>query len=150
MESFNLKTTILSFFSMLISFFAPLVPLIIVVIFATLIDTYVGRWYAKKKGELITSRKTRIGLTNKIIGYSIALLFTYILDSLILNETVMLYFPKEHLTTSLACLLLVFIEYSSVDEKIKWATGKGITDRIFAFIRGIKKIFTEVKSFKED
>jgi len=61
-----------------------------------------------------------------------------------------MYFPKEHLSTLLTALFLIWIEYSSIDEKIKWATGKGITDRIFDFVKKVKKGLGIIKSVKPD
>jgi len=48
MEKINLKVTLLSYISVVISFFTPLVPLLLLVFFAVVADTFVGRWYAKK------------------------------------------------------------------------------------------------------
>jgi len=144
------KLTILSYLSVVISFFIPLAPLLVLVFFAVVADTFVGRWYAKRKGEEVTSKKTREGFTAKMVSYCGGLTFVFLLDSWVLNDIVIMYFPKEHLSTLLTALFLIWIEYSSIDEKIKWATGKGITDRIFDFVKKVKKGLGIIKSVKPD
>jgi hypothetical protein len=62
----------------------------------------------------------------------------------------MLYFPKNHFSTLLTALFLIWIEYSSIDEKVKWATGNGITDRAFDFVRKAKKGLGIIRSVKPD
>lgn len=144
------KLTILSYLSVVISFFIPLAPLLVLVFFAVVADTFVGRWYAKRIGEEVTSKKTREGFTSKMVSYCGGLTFVFLLDSWVLNEIVMMYFPKDHLSTLLTALFLIWIEYSSVDEKVKWATGNGITDRVFDFVKKVKKGLGIIRSVKPD
>jgi len=150
MDKVTFKATLLSYISVVISFFMPLAPLLILVFFAVVADTFVGRWYAKHKGETITSKKTREGFVSKMVSYGGGLTFIYLLDSWVLNDVIMLYFPKDHLSTLLTALFLIWIEYSSIDEKVKWVKGKGITDRIFEFIRKAKKAVGIIKDFKNE
>ena len=144
------KLTILSYLSVVISFFIPLAPLLVLVFFAVVADTFVGRWYAKRTGEEVTSKKTREGFVSKMVSYGGGLTFIFLLDSWVLNDVVMMYFPKDHLSTLLTALFLIWIEYSSIDEKVKWVKGKGITDRIFDFIRKAKKAVGIIKDFKNE
>ena len=139
MEKLNLKVTLLSYISVVISFFTPLVPLLLLVFFAVVADTFVGRWYAKKQGKEVLSKITRRGFVNKMLTYGGGLTFIFLLDRWVLNDFVMMYFPKEYLSTLFTALFIIWIEYTSVDEKIRWQTGKGITERIFEFVKSIKK-----------
>jgi hypothetical protein len=148
MDKFKIK--ILSYFSVVISFFIPLAPLLVLVFFAVVADTFVGRWYARRIGEEIISKKTREGFTAKMVSYCGGLTFVFLLDSWVLNELVMMYFPKDHLSTLLTALFLIWIEYTSIDEKVKWATGNGITDRAFDFVKKVKKGLGIIRSVKPD
>jgi hypothetical protein len=150
MDKVTFKATLLSYISVVISFFMPLAPLLILVFFAVVADTFVGRWYAKQQGEEITSKKTREGFVSKMVSYGGGLTFIFLLDSWVLNDVIMMYFPKDHLSTLLTALFLIWIEYSSIDEKVKWVKGKGITDRIFEFIRKAKKAVGIIKDFKDE
>ena len=150
MDKVTFKATLLSYISVVISFFMPLAPLLILVFFAVVADTFVGRWYAKHQGVPVTSKKTREGFVSKMVSYGGGLTFIFLLDSWVLNDVVMMYFPKDHLSTLLTALFLIWIEYSSIDEKVKWVKGKGITDRIFEFIRKAKKAVGIIKDFKDE
>jgi len=56
-----------NFLMVFMAFVSPLLPLALLVSLSSVLDTFVGRWYAKHIGEEITSRKTRKGLTNKLV-----------------------------------------------------------------------------------
>jgi hypothetical protein len=123
-----------------LGFISPLYPLVLLVTLFVLIDTYVGRWYARQIGEQITSRKTRLGLTHKLMAYFIVLIAAYMVDYLIINEITRNYIWFDWAFTKFFTVVLLWIEYTSVDEKIKWVKGKGLTDRVVEFTKSLKKI----------
>lgn len=127
-------------------FVAPLLPLALLVTFASIIDTFVGRWYAKQKGEVVTSRLTRIGLMRKLIIYFTALVFCFLVDKFMINEIARNYIWFDWAFTKFIASLLMWIEYTSIDEKIKWIKGEGITDKIVKFGRSLKSLI----GFKKD
>ena len=149
MEKISYKGAILAYISTLITFFMPLAPLLVLVFFAVVADTFVGRWYAKREGKPVTSKKTREGFTIKMITYGGGLVFIYLLDVWVLNKFVLYYFQQEYLSTLFTALFLIWIEYTSVDEKVKWATGNGITDRVFDFVSKIKKTIKVLVDFRQ-
>ena len=128
------------------AFISPLFPLAILVTFAAIIDTFVGRWYAKQKGEVVTSRKTRIGFMRKLIIYFTALLFCFLVDRFMINEIARNYIWFDWAFTKFIASLLIWIEYTSIDEKIKWIKGEGITDKIVKFGKSLKALI----GFKKD
>lgn len=127
-------------------FLSPLFPLALLVTMASIIDTFVGRWYAKKQGEQITSRKTRIGLMRKLIIYFTALIFCFLVDKFMINEITRNYIWFDWAFTKFIASLLIWIEYTSIDEKIKWVKGEGITDKIVKFGKSLKSLL----GFKKD
>ena len=129
-----------------LAFISPLLPLALLVTFASVIDTFVGRWYARQTNVLVTSRKTRLGLMRKLIIYFTALVFSYLVDRFMINEITRNYIWFDWAFTKFVATLLIWIEYTSVDEKIKWVKGKGITDRIVEFGRALKSLI----KFKDD
>jgi len=149
MEKISYKGAILAYLSTIITFFLPLAPLLLLVFFAVVADTFVGRWYAKRESKEVTSKKTREGFTMKMITYGGGLVFIYLLDVWVLNKFVLHYFPQENLSTLFTALFLIWIEYSSVDEKVKWATGKGITDRVFDFVSKLKRTIKVLVDFRQ-
>ena len=129
-----------TFLMMFTAFISPLLPLALIISLFIVIDTFVGRWYAGQKGELITSRKTRIGFCRKAVMYFTVLICAYLIDWAIVNEITRNYIWFDFAFTKFFASILIFIEYSSVDEKIKWIKGKGLTDRIVEFGKSLKKI----------
>lgn len=128
------------FLLIFIAFISPLLPLALLVTFASVIDTFVGRWYARQKKEEVTSRKTRLGLMRKLIIYFTALVFSFLVDRFMINEIARNYIWFDWAFTKFVASLLIWIEYTSVDEKIKWIKGKGITDRIVEFGKSMKSL----------
>jgi hypothetical protein len=129
-----------NFWVVFLTFVSPLFPLMLLVSIMTLIDTWVGRWYAKKQGEVITSRKTRLGLTRKLIIYFLVVFVSYLVDYVIVNEIMRNYIWFDWAFTKFFTLVLLWIEYTSIDEKVKWTYGRGLTDRVVDFAKSLKKI----------
>lgn len=127
-------------------FISPIFPLALLITFASIVDTFVGRWYAKKKGKVVTSRLTRIGLMRKLIIYFTGLLFCFLVDRFMINEISRNYIWFDWAFTKFIASLLIWIEYTSIDEKIKWIKGEGITDKIVKFGKSLKSLV----GFKKD
>ena len=123
-----------------LAFVSPIAPLALIIALFAIIDTLVGRWYARKTNEKITSRKTRIGFTRKMITYFLVLITAYLIDRFIINEIMRNYIWFDWAFTKFFASVLIWIEYTSIDEKIKWVKGKGLTDRVVDFGRSLKKI----------
>jgi hypothetical protein len=125
-----------------LAFISPIFPLAFLIIIASIVDTFVGRWYARKINIEVTSRKTRLGFTRKLLIYNGGLLFTYGVDYFMFNQITQNYVWFDFFTTKFIASFILYIEYTSIDEKIKWVYGKGITDRIKEFINTLKKLIT--------
>jgi hypothetical protein len=149
-----MKLTILNnFWIVFLAFIAPLQPLMLIITIMVIFDTFVGRWYAKKKGELITSKITRKGITMKLMIYLSVIILVYLIDRNIVNEITKKYIWFDYLFTKFWTGLFVWIEYTSIDEKIRWIKGEGISEKIKRFIKSIKDTvfsFTEVKKQLKD
>jgi phage-related holin len=129
-----------NFLLLFTAFISPLLPLALIITLFIFIDTFVGRWYARQTGELITSRKTRIGFCRKTFFYFLVLICVYLIDKFIVNEITRNYIWFDWAFTKFFASILIWIEYTSIDEKIKWIKGKGLTDRIVDFGKSLKKI----------
>lgn len=129
-----------NFLMIFTAFISPLLPLALIITLFIVIDTFVGRWYARQTGEIITSRKTRIGFCRKTLFYFLVLICVYLIDKFIVNEITRNYIWFDWAFTKFFASILIWIEYTSIDEKIKWIKGKGLTDRIVDFGKSLKKI----------
>jgi hypothetical protein len=132
-----------------LAFMSPLAPLALIISLFSIVDTFIGRWYAKQKGEIITSRKTRIGLCKKLLVYFTVLLLAYLVDRFIINEIMRNYIWFDWAFTKFFSTVLIWIEYTSIDEKIKWIKGKGLTDRVVDFAKQLKKMVGFTKNLNQ-
>ena len=145
---------------MFTAFFMPLVYPVLITGFFIVVDTLVGRWAAKHyalKNNIeprlyVTSKKTRIGMWEKIITYNIILISIFLLDDLIFNEFVTQHLPFQFLATKVAVLMIFTWEYDSIDEKYYNVKGirlserfKQFADRLKSFIRSLMEILNIIK-----
>lgn len=132
-----------------LTFFSPLFPLMLIITIAAIFDTFVGRWYARNTGKTITSGETRRGLTSKLILYLSVILFAFLIDKYMVNDIARNYIWFDYGFTRFWTAFFVWIEYSSIDEKIKWLKGEGITDKIVRFFKGFKRVIKEGSDIKD-
>lgn len=131
-------------------FMIPVLPLFLLVGIGVAFDTYAGRWSAKKiairdgkdPNIVVTSRKTKNGVIKKICIYLSVLLFSHFASVIFVDDLIKHYvnIPVDHPFTVATCLILLSMEYDSIDEKIKWVDGIGVTQRIKNFIKKLKAI----------
>jgi hypothetical protein len=76
------------------------------------------------------------------------LITSYSVDYVIVNEIARNYIWFDWAFTKFFASVLIWVEYTSIDEKIKWVKGKGITDRIVEFARSLKKMIGFGKELK--
>ena len=144
-----MKSLISNFWVGFLMFMSPLFPLMLIITISTIFDTFVGRWYAKKKGEIITSGKTRRGLCVKLLVYLSVIFFSFLIDKTMINDITRNYVWFDFAFTRFWTAFFVWIEYTSVDEKVKWIYGEGITDKIMKFLKGFKSFFNTSIDMKD-
>jgi hypothetical protein len=144
-----MKNLLIQFWGWIVLFFTPLLPLMFIISIAVIFDTFVGRWYAKKQNQVITSEKTRKGITSKLMIYLSVITLFFLIDQYMVNEITSKYIWFEFAFTKFWTSFFVWVEYTSIDEKIKWQTGKGITDRVKEYIKTIKSIVYTSKDIKD-
>lgn len=144
-----MKVLLSNFWVGFLMFMSPLFPLMLIITISTIFDTFVGRWYARQKGDLITSGKTRRGLCSKLIIYLSVIFFSFLIDRYMINELTRHYVWFDFAFTRFWTAFFVWIEYTSIDEKVKWIKGEGITDKIIKFVKGFKTIFYTSTDMKD-
>jgi len=143
----------------LVSFFSPVSFVFFLIGFAIIADTFAGRWAAKKVAEregkdvrlFVTSKRTREGLLTKMITYQCAIIGLYIMDYYVLNSLVKYIlpnFPINYIITILVGLILVWVEWDSIDEKYYIVTGKRLNDSIKNKVKQSKVIVKDLANFK--
>jgi len=141
---------LLEFLVIVGTFFAPAGPVLLAVGLSIALDTYFGRWKAKHNGERVTSKKTRLGLVPKSIGYSLMVLAFYTLDYAIVDDFIQLFFPQiKFVTTKLVGLVLIYVEYTSMDESYKEVKGVKLKQAFGNMMKGVRGFIGDILKTKQ-
>jgi hypothetical protein len=136
------KENLFSLFVVSMAFFAPLIPLMILIGLSIFLDTFTGIWKSKKAGVPITSRRLS-SCISKMFIYQMVAVSIFFLDINLLSQFTKLFIDMDFFLTKVICIVMISIEIFSIDENIKSITGKSI-------IEMFKKLLKSVKSFKDD
>jgi len=137
-----MKEYVIAFIVSILSFFIPVVPLLLLVGLFICLDTILAIWACKRQGEKITSHKLS-AMIPKMFLYQGAVMTGYLVDVFLLGEFIGLVFDIPMLFTKLIAMTLIFIEGVSLDEN--WQKIKGKT-----FIQSFKEMVFQVTSLKKD
>ena len=90
-------------------FLSPVIPMMAVCFFIIMVDTITGRKAARKRKEVVSSRRTRLGLVSKLLTYFAVILMAYFTDYFILNEITTRYVWFDYLFTRSWTGILIWI-----------------------------------------
>lgn len=139
---FNLKTHIVAAIAIIIAFFAPIAPLLIIVAIAIFADTILGIIKAYKRKQKITSRRMS-AIVSKMFLYQFTVLSVFIFDKYLIGELIGIFTDIQFVATKLVTLTLLFIELKSVNENIEAAFKINIW-------ASLKKMVARAKEVKDD
>jgi len=128
---------------------SPVIPMLFICFGVVVVDTITGRKAARKLGKEVNSRKTRLGLVSKIITYFTVILMAYFTDYFILNEITTRYVWFDYLFTRSWTGILIWIEWTSINENIKTIRGISLNEKAVEFIQGVKKVIRELMTIKQ-
>jgi hypothetical protein len=138
----NLKTQIFAIIAMIIAFFAPIGPLLIIVGLAIFADTLFGIFKAYKRKQKITSRRMS-AIISKMFLYQFCVIGVFVIDKYLLSGILSMFTSHELLPTKLVVLTLLSIELKSINENIEASFQINIWE-------SLKKMVTRAKELKED
>lgn len=156
-----LKGNIIKIIFLFISFFSEIHFVFILVGIAIFTDTFVGRWGAKHKAIkenldvrlYVSSKKTRIGIVSKLLGYNLSVITVFILDKYMLNDIVSYYipnFPITFLVSKLVGLFFLWIEFDSIDETYYKVTNVSLKSKVKDKFDQGKKVILKIIGFKNE
>ena len=114
--------------AVLLSFISPIAGVLMAVGAFIFLDTIIGIWKAKKIKQKVTSRRLS-SIVNKMLVYQCTVITFFILGHFIVNDIVKELINIDYAMTKLVAVILISIEFFSIDESFKAATGKGLLDR---------------------
>jgi hypothetical protein len=155
------KNHLFEFLTFAFFWLSPIHGLILFILLAAGVDTFMGRKAARlkainegKEPRLeVTSKKTRIGFTSKVATYIGLLILTLFLDKMMLNDLLLYFiptFPIHFVISKGLGLIFLAIEFDSIDEKYFLISGKRLKDTIKRKISAIKVTILGAKKFKNE
>lgn len=141
-----MKTLVLLIGSIL-TFIAPIKSLLLIVILIVLLDTSSAIYTSiKLKGRKSYSSGKLFNIIPKISFYSFSILISYLLDYFILGGSL---FSIPFLLSKSACMVVLWIEGTSINENFIKLGYKSIDIVITDMIKKIKKIKRDFNEIRE-
>ena len=132
--------------AVLLTFISPIAGVLVAVGAFIMLDTIIGIWKAKKIKQKLTSRRLS-SVVNKMLVYQLTVITFFILGHFIVNDIVKTFIDVDYAMTKIVAVVLISIEFFSIDESFKAATGKGLLQR---FTELLSKYKENKKSFRKD
>lgn len=143
-----LKETIGQFLLVLTTFFAPTGIILLSVGAFICLDTFYGYLKHKKNGTS-NSKGLRGGIVPKSISYILFIMTIFILDKAILHEITNSFININFLVTKLMALVLIWIEWMSINENYKELRGVSLMDKFKSMLKGVASSVEAIKKIKE-
>ena len=134
--------------AIILSFFLPIVGILILIAASVILDTITGIWKAKKLKQPITSRRLS-AIISKILLYEATVMLFYAMDKFLLNDIVLSFFSIELLTTKVLALTMVSIEVISINENYKAVKGIDLWASLKNLFARAKEVTSDFKNINE-
>ena len=134
--------------AIILSFFLPIVCILILIAASVILDTITGIWKAKKLKQPITSRRLS-AIISKILLYEATVMLFYAMDKFLLNDIVISFFSIELLTTKILALTMVSIEVISINENYKAVKGIDLWASLKNLFARAKEVTSDFKNINE-
>ena len=135
--------------AIILSFFLPIVGILILIAASVILDTITGIWKAKKLKQPITSRRLS-AIISKILLYEATVMLFFAMDKFLLNDIVMQFFSIELLTTKILALTMVSIEIISINENYKQVKGIDLWASLKNLFARAKEVTSDFKNIKKN
>ena len=140
----NLKNSILAAYGILIAFLTPIIPLMIIVFGAIILDTIFGVLRAKKVKEPITSRRLS-KIISKLLLYQLVIILAFSTEKFILSDIIGIFCQIPLIGTKLVTTLLLFIEGTSINENYKILSGVSLWQKVKDLVGRGKELKKDIK-----
>ncbi len=135
--------------AIILSFFLPIVGILILIAASVILDTITGIWKAKKLKQPITSRRLS-AIISKILLYEATVMLFFAMDKFLLNDIVISFFSIDLLTTKVLALVLVSIEVISINENYYAIYQKDLWDALKNLFARAKEVTSDFKNIKKN
>ena len=134
--------------AIILSFFLPIVGILILIAASVILDTITGIWKSKKLKQPITSKRLS-AIISKILLYEATVMLFFAMDKFLLNDIVISFFSIELLTTKILALTMVSIEVISINENYKAVKGIDLWASLKNLFARAKEVTSDFKNINE-
>lgn len=145
----KLQTYSTKLMAVILSFFLPIVGILILIACSVILDTITGIWKSYKLKTPITSRKLS-SVISKILLYELTVMLFYLIDYYLVNDLVQSFFSIDMLTTKILALTLVSIEVISINENYKAVKGIDLWASLKNLFARAKEVTQDFKNVNKD
>ena len=136
----KLSIFLLSFFSIL----APIKPLVLIAVFAIILDNCFGIWRSYKKGQKIRSRRLSHTISKSLL-YSGAIVFIFCLEKFVISDILGHFIAIDLILTKMFTFFCVATELKSINESYESVTGKDVWKSFLEFTKRSKEQIDDLK-----
>jgi hypothetical protein len=145
----SIKNSLFAVIGIITAFLVPIIPLILIVGGAIILDTVFGVYRSFKLKESITSRKLS-RLISKMVLYQSALIGFFCIEKFILDDFILIFTAIPLILTKLVSVTLIFIEAQSINENWMTITGVSIWKKFKELLYRSKELNNEFKELSND
>jgi hypothetical protein len=147
-NSLAMKVKLNVILGILFAFITPIIPLILIVGAAILLDTIFGIRRAKKLKEKVTSRKLS-ALVSKMVLYQSAVIGFFVIDKFILGDFILMFTAIPLVLTKLVTVTLLYIECKSINENYYIISGISMWSKFKEMLKRTKEIKNDIEDIIE-
>ena len=144
----NIKGSSAAIGGIILSFLTPIIPLILIVGGAIVLDTLTGVYKSKKKDIPITSKGYR-SIVSKMVMYNAAVILFFCIETYILQDIIGLLTDINLILTKVVTTTLLFIEVKRINENYEEVTGVDAFKEFKKLLKRSKDAISEVKSISK-
>lgn len=139
----NLQGAFVSAILSMVAFLSPIHGVLLCVGLFIMFDTIMAYWRCKIKKVAWTSKRLRVGLIPKFLSYQTAIILFFVMDHYLLHEFTKMIIDVDFLLTKIMAIVLIYIEFKSIDETFTIIKGKSL-------IRYFKELIKLANDIKDD
>jgi hypothetical protein len=137
----DIQNAVISALLTMIAFLSPIHGVLLTVGLFIMFDTIMAYWRCKVKKIKWTSKKLRVGLVPKFLSYQTIVILFFLMDKYILFEFTKYIIDIDFLMTKILAIILLYIEYKSINETFIIIKGKSLT----AYLKELLKLGNDIK-----
>ena len=141
-----MRTKLSLFVFSVLTILTPVKPLVLIAVFAIILDTCFGIWRSVRKSGWRSIRSRRLSHTiSKSLLYSGAIVFIFLLEKYVVADILGHFIAIDLLMTKAFTTFCVYTEVKSINESYFSVTGVNVWDKFIKFAKRGKETLDDLK-----